>query len=466
MTTPSTLRLSGLASGVDTDSVVQLLMAIERQGQTRLKRDQSVSRMRQDALRDVNTRLKNLENRARELRSAGLWADVQTVESTDPGHVAVSRLGPSGPGGYRVEVERLARAEQRTYSYTPPAEDGSITIGGVGVPVAANMDIATLASSINSISGAPGYAAAVADPLSGEQRLVLSSRTPGAAGGFSASGAGVISEEPDRALAGLDAKILVDGVEHTASSNVIGDAIPGVQLTLKGVTTAPATVSVSSPGPDLEAVKAKIKAFVDQYNSTVDFISGKLNEERVKDPQTDSDAASGALRSDRSLDSLLGQLRRTVASFTAPDAPAGLRSLADLGISTGAAVGSGGLDQDAIHGKLKLDDNKLLDALASDPGAVRKVLGEALGDGGFARRLESIIHPSTEAGGELDSRIAREESARAAITTRLADMDQRLALKEERLRRQFAAMESALGKSQTQGQWLAGQLAALSRTRA
>ncbi len=439
-------------------------MAIERQGQTRLKRDQSVSRVRQDALRDVSTRLKNLENATRELRSAGLWADVQTVESTDSSHVAVSRLGPTGPGGYRVEVERLARAEQRSYSYTPPAADGSIAIGGVTVPVAANTDLATLASSINSMSGSPVYAAAVTDPLSGEQRLVLSSRTPGAAGGFSASG-GAISEDPDRALPGLDARILVDGVEHTASSNVVTDAIPGLQLTLKGVTSAPATVSVSSPAPDLDAVKAKIRGFVDQYNSTIDFISGRLNEERVKDPKTDSDAAKGALRSDRSLDSLLGQLRRTVASFKAPDAPAGLRSLADLGISTGAAVGSGGLDQDAIHGRLKLDGEKLSDALASNPAAVRSVLGEALGDGGFARRLEAIIHPSTQAGGELDARIAREESNRAAITTRLADMDRRLALKEERLRKQFAAMESALGKSQAQSQWLAGQLAALTRSR-
>jgi flagellar hook-associated protein 2 len=465
MTTPSSIRLSGLASGVDTDSVVQQLMPIERQSQTRLKRDQSVSRLRQDALHDVSTRLKNLENAARDLRSAGLWSDVQTVESTDSSHVAVSRLGPTGPGGYRVELERLARAEQRTYAYTPPAEDGSITIGGVNVPVAANADLATLASSINSMPGAPVYAAAVTDPMTGEQRLVLSSRTPGAAGGFGASGDS-ISEDPERALPGLDAKILVDGVEHTASSNVVTDAIPGVQLTLKGVTTAPATVSVSSPAPDLEAVKAKLRAFVDQYNSTIDFISGKLSEERVKDPKTDSDAAKGALRSDRSLDSLLGQLRRTASSFKVPDAPAGLRSLADLGISTGAAVGPGGLDQDAIHGKLKLDDRKLSDGLSSNPDAVRQVLGEALGDGGFARRLESIIHPSTQAGGELDSRIAREESNRTTITARLADMDQRLALKEERLRKQFAAMESALGRSQTQGQWLAGQIAALTRSRA
>lgn len=464
MSSQSHISLSGLASGVNTDSVVQQLMAIERQGQSRLKRDQSVSRIRQDALRDAGTRLKNLENAARDLRSAGLWGDMQTVESTDPSKVAVSRVGPSGPGGYRIEVERLARAEQRTYAYTPPAQDGEIAIGGVNVPVAAGTELNALVSSINSMSGAPVYAAAITDPVSGDKRLVLSSRTPGAAGGFSASGDSIV-EDPGRQLAGVDAKLTVDGVEHTAPGNVVTDAIPGVQLTLKGVTAAPATASISSPAPDLEAVKAKVRAFVDQYNSTLDFIKSKLGEERVKDPKTDADAARGALRSDHALDSLIGRLRQAVSDFSAPDAPAGLRTLADLGISTGTTSGSGGLNQDAIHGKLALDDKRLSDALTGNPAAVRKVLGDVLGDGGFARRIEAVIHPSTQSGGDIDTRISREESTRSRISAQLADMDRRLSMKEDRLRKQFAAMESALGRSQDQGQWLAGQIAALARSR-
>jgi len=43
----------------------------------------------------------------------------------------------------------------------------------------------------------------------------------------------------------------------------------------------------------------------------------------------------------------------------------------------------------------------------------------------------------------------------------MADMDDRLALKETSLRAQFTAMETALAQSQTQSSWLSGQLASL-----
>jgi flagellar hook-associated protein 2 len=461
MSSSAPLSLAGLASGVDTDSVVQALMAIERQRETRLKLQQSASKVRQDALRDVATRLRHLENAARDLRSAGLWADSQTAETTDASRVAVSRVGPSGPGGYQIEVERLARAEQRGYGYTPPAADTTITIGGTTLSVTAGTSLDDLVSAINSASGAPVYAAAVTDGISGERQLVLSSRTTGAAGTFTATG-DAISEDPDKARAGWDALFKVDSVERSAPTNVVTNAVPGLQLTLKGLTSGePATVTVSTPAPDTDAVKAKVRAFVDQYNSTLDFLSSKLTEARVPNPTTESDAAKGVLHGDKSLQSMVARLRTSISGFNAPSNPAGLRTLADIGVSTGATTGSGPLDQDAVAGKLKLDDKKLADALATDRDAVHALLGQSLGDGGFARSLEAIVHPSTEAGGELDTRIAREASNSSDIASQLAAIDQRLSLKQERLKRQFAAMEAALGRSQTQGQWLSGQLAGL-----
>ena len=459
------LSLSGLASGIDTSSIIQQLISLERGPQNRLKLQQSVSQVRQNALRDVNTRLKNLENAARELRSAGLWADTQSAESTDPNRVAVTRLGPSGPGGYQIEVTRLAHAEQRTFDYTPQDEDGTITLGTTTIQVPAHMDLATLASSINSASHAAAYAAVVTDPLSGAQQLVLSSRTPGTTGGFTATGAS-IHEDGDKYSAGADARLTVDGVPHTSASNTVTDAIPGLQLTLKGVTGSnPATVTVSAPGPDLNAVKAKLHGFVDQYNSTLEFITGKLTEDRVPNAQTESDAAKGVLRGDTALNSLLSRIRTTAAGFTLPGAAGGMNSLASLGITTGATTGSGTLNQDALRGKLTLDDTKLDAALASDPDAVRRFLGDALGDGGFSRELEGLVHPNTQSGGTIDSRIAQEETNRRQLADQISDIDRRLQAKQDRLKQQYAAMEAALAKGQSQGQWLAGQIAALGNVR-
>jgi flagellar hook-associated protein 2 len=75
------------------------------------------------------------------------------------------------------------------------------------------------------------------------------------------------------------------------------------------------------------------------------------------------------------------------------------------------------------------------------------------------------VHPSTQTGGTLDNRISQEDANRRRLTTQIADMDRRLQAKQDRLKQQYAAMETALSKGQTQGQWLSGQLAALSNLR-
>ena len=54
-------NITGLASGLDTNSIVTKLMQIERQPQTRMVQRQVVYTARQQALKDINTRLANLQ---------------------------------------------------------------------------------------------------------------------------------------------------------------------------------------------------------------------------------------------------------------------------------------------------------------------------------------------------------------------------------------------------------------------
>src|SRR5262249_1922690 len=134
--------------------------------------------------------------------------------------VSITSVGPSGPGGYTIDVERLARAEQRTYDYAPPTSDSNITIGGTSFTVTAGMSLHSLVSSINSAANGPVYAAAVTDPTTGNKQLVLSSRTPGQSGGFTATGDS-LSEDANKVRAGLDALFKVDGVEKSSPTNVV-----------------------------------------------------------------------------------------------------------------------------------------------------------------------------------------------------------------------------------------------------
>src|SRR5918912_2667637 len=114
MSDASPLRLGGLASGMDTDSVVAQLMAIERQPQLRIQQQQRVEQARQAALRDVQSRVLNLQTAAAALRDPGIWGDVQSVDTSDSAHLAVSRTGGAPPRGYLVEGQQLAPAAPST----------------------------------------------------------------------------------------------------------------------------------------------------------------------------------------------------------------------------------------------------------------------------------------------------------------------------------------------------------------
>src|SRR3954447_13514105 len=239
-TTTSTQSISGLSSGIDTATIIDQLMSIERAPQDRLKTQVTISAARKTVLSDIQTRLKNLQLAAQDLKSVTLWANKQSIDVNDATKVAASLSGSAGTGSYQLNVTQLARGAQRWYAYTPPSgADDTITFSnGHTTTIKDGSDIDAAALAVNSDATAPVYASAVTDAQSGVKYLVFSSRTTGlTASAFTAS-AGSLAEDGSRAVDGLDAQYWVDnGPVKTSSTNVVTDAIPGATLTLKGVTT-------------------------------------------------------------------------------------------------------------------------------------------------------------------------------------------------------------------------------------
>lgn len=459
MATPL-LNIGGLASGLDTNAIVDQLMAIERLPRTRLDTKASLITAQQSVLADFQSRLRSVESAAQGLRSVGLWSQAQTASSSDATRLSAAIVSGSGAGvgGYQVEVSQMANAAQRTYTFASPASAGTITIDGHDTAVAANATIGDVVTAINSDPRATVYAAAT-----DRGTLVLSARTTGDTGaGFIAltDSTGALTEQTAKAKQGRDAQFTVDGVAGTSSSNEVTNAIAGVRLSLRGVTTVsgPITVSVGAPTVNTDAVKDKLRAFVDVYNSTVDAIRARLDERSVRDPRTAADQQAGMLNGDTTLTAILSQMRQAIYT-PIRGLPDGMSSLADLGISTGSA--SSTISRDALAGKLELDETKLDDALASNPQGVRDLLAGPANVGGWARGFERIVHGFDTTGGSIDVRITGADAELKRLQQSMADMDQRLALKEQTFRAQFTAMETALQQSKTQGDWLSGQLASL-----
>ena len=356
-------NISGLGSGLDTNTLISQLLSIEARPQVRIQQKQAVEEVRQTALRDVQTRLANLQTAVTGLRDVATWGDSQSVDSSDSTKVVATRTAGAAAGAFALTITDLARADQyKSATLTSIASGGTLTVGvgtaSIGVTVAAGASLTTVAAAINGSSGTPVYASVV------NAQLVLSSRATGAANTIAISGDAALTTELGftRSITASDAHYNLDGVAKTAASNIVTDALPGIQLVLKAATASAVTVSVGAPTPNTVTIQAKIQAFVDQYNSTIDFVRTKTTEKKVASPQNASDRAKGVLSGDPALTGLLTSMRAAVSDIFS-GRPTATMTLAQVGLSTGTATGTAAVSQDSVAGKLTLDTAKLSTAL-------------------------------------------------------------------------------------------------------
>jgi flagellar hook-associated protein 2 len=445
----SGIRLSGLASGLDTDAIVTQLMNVERVPRDRMARQQVTAQARQDALRSVDSKLTALKLAASDLRSALLWIPGQAVSSGDESVLTAKAISGAGPGAYSVTVGALATAQSATYVWdTNTGGQLSVDFAKDGVAqtawthtFASGTSVSDVATAINQDSAAPVWAVDVGGKLS------LTRRETGDAtwSGFSAT-APQIAGPPVSTRAGSDSSYTVagDATTYTSHTNVATGGLPGVELTLKSIGTA--SVSVSPPAVDPAPVAAKLKAFVTAYNDAVDLVRGKLAEKRAANPTTDDAAKQGVLFGDAALSGLLSSMRELLSDS----------GIADLGLKV-PATGAGN-SPDALAGKLTFSQTTFDSAWTKDPLAVQTKLG-GFSATGFSQSFQGLIDPLVRAGdGLLDKRVVAADAQIGDIKSRLTRMDQRLESKEALLRKQFTALEQALSKSQSQSQDLAQRL--------
>ena len=136
------------------------------------------------------------------------------------------------------------------------------------------------------------------------------------------------------AVPGTNAIFSINGTTQPASpSNTINNAIPGVNLTLGGITTGMAgggvNVSVSPPSLSTSSIQTALQTFVSSYNAVLDQVNAQLTQA----PST-TDPTQGKLYGDPELTDLLTNMRQAMYSGGS-GLPTGLASMLDLGVSTG-----------------------------------------------------------------------------------------------------------------------------------
>ncbi len=440
----------GLGSGLNTTAIINEMLAIDEVPLNQLTLSQDGVNAQQQQLTSIQTSLQNVMNDANALSSPALFASSQSVTTSDPSAMTATTSSGAAVGAYEVSVTQLASSAQRTFSFTSPASADTITIDGVSETIAAGQTAQSFAAQINSDSNATVYAAALDSGT-----IVFSDRATGNNGSsyISVSDPGSsLVEQAGLAVQGRDAQFSVNGGStRTSHSNTVTNAIPGVSLSLTGLTNSgPVTVNVTPPAASTSSVTSAINQFVSDYNSAISAIQTQLSQTPVSNPQSSSDASQGTLYNDQELTSLLANMREMMYTPGA-GLPAGMASLADLGISTGASTGATP-SQASLSGALTVNSTTLAAAIQSNPNGVQQVLSS------FATSFQSLVAADAGPGGTISQRITDDGQQSSDMSSQLTDMERTLTDQQTALQAEFAQLETAIQQNQSTQSWLTGQI--------
>jgi|SRR5271154_332271 len=448
----SPISITGLASGLDTSAIIAALMAVEREPVVHLSDQQAKLQGEQQHLQSIQTALQQLALMTSEFGLPSTFESSQAVSSSEPLRVSAAASSGAAIGGHEVEVTQLANSAQRSFTFSSPAGEETLTVDGVEFTLKAGETAKQLASAINSNSSATVYAAVVEG-----ETLVLSNRATGNTGAaFIEVSGSALSEIAGSAKEGKNAEFTVDGTAGVSASNTVTNGIAGVTLTLEGLTTTgPVTIDVQPPGPNVKAVEAQAQAFIKLYNSTVEAIHAQLTTKPIKKPQEAAEFGVGTLFGDSELTSLLNTMRQ---SMYAPGTglPAEMSSPADIGISTGAATGAAS-SQSSIEGLLTLNTTKLTEAVQSNPAGVEQMLTQ------WSQGLQTQLNGAAQAGGSMEGRVTGDATQISRLGTQIATMNELLEVREKTLQETYAQLERAISQNTAQGQSLSSQSEALFR---
>jgi flagellar hook-associated protein 2 len=468
--------ITGIGSGVDIDAIVKATVAAERAPkQVQLDRLDKASSARLSGLGSLRSTLESLGTTLSTLNTASAF-NKQLVSSSVPSVLTATASGNLPVSRFNLQVEQLAAGSKVGLQATTAGNtfnSGVLTISAgsntLNVTVESGKDKLTdIRDAINTAGQAKGISANIVSDASGS-RLVLSSSNTGAGNDIKVSAVEdgttsgstaltvlafdpLVSTAAPNSLTGAggiitaaqSAKFSVDGLSVVKATNSIDDVISGVTINLVSAQSATdiaagKTVDINI-AQDKGAVRANLQKFVDAYNKLIDTTSQLTSVIKIGE---DKQPLVGPLLGDSSIRNLQAGLRKELTSLAGAE---GLRSLGELGITT------------QKDGKLGIDTVKLDAALNTN---FDQVAGYLTGDNGLMGRLAAVIKPFNGSGGLLDQRQTGLQSTLSGISKQRDALELRIAQVQERLYKQYNAMDQLVGQLRKTSENLSSQLASL-----
>ncbi|MBW8847036.1 MAG: flagellar filament capping protein FliD [Burkholderiales bacterium] len=479
----ATITSLGIGSGLDVESMITKLMAVEQAPITQLSQKTDGLKTQLSIYGQVQSSVSALRDAASKLTSPDTWAGAKAT-SADPTAISVTAGAGAAVGSVSVSVSQLASSQSLASSTfanaTATLGQGSITIelGTWGTdansaatftsksgttPVTINIgagqdQLSQVRDQINSANA--GVVASIVTDATGS-RLTLTSASTGESNGFrvsvndadgdsgDASGLSAVAYDPSagvtqltQTLPAANARALLNGLQISSESNSLQSAISGLNITLLKTTTIPISLSVTQ---DRDAIKKAITDFTTAYNA----VNQLLRNQTKYDP---SSKTSAPLQGDSTAVGLQNQLRGVIGASTS--LAGSISRLADIGLDPGA------------DGNLSAPSAKLDTALNDIPTLKKFFMGldsTNASNNGFAQQIRNLADKVLGVDGSISNREAGIQKNIDNNGKRADELQTRADSTEKRLRAQYSALDTKISQLTNLSSYLTQQLAALAK---
>jgi len=423
----SLVTFSGLASGVDTASIVSSIIQADSQPITDMQNQETLLKSQLSTYQQFNTLLNSFEASVTALNSPDELKSFQ-VANNGSNYFSVSTNSLANPGNYSVKVVSLAQQQKDVSNLSMDTSTtgipdtnttnltGTLTIGGQALNYS-GVTLNGLTDLIN--NGNYGISASMVDEGNGDgYRLMMTANTASDTG-IDIIGTGSISLDTTKnghTVSGTRADVNVDGVDYYSTSNTVTNALKGTTITLLGENTSTSNVSITSGAEGV--ISTQLQNIVDNYNA----INTAIQTISTSDPSTAN-----------AMQNIQYSLKNFLTS----------QNLVNLGISS-----------DWQTGIVSFDSTKLSAAYTADPSAVSNSL---FGDNsnGIMNEMDNYLNGQLDStNGFLATKTSSINDQTSRLDTNIANFQTRMTAKQAQLTAQFTAMETLVSSLKSQGNYL------------
>ncbi len=451
-----TLRLSGLASGLDTESVIEALIEVKQQPIDTLNDELDTNSEIYDIWEEIDLATSTLSAAVTDLCSYSTWnaknitfSDEDVVDGTVSGSLA-------NDGDYYLIVTDLAVAHSY-HTDTSAVSDtdsqlnlsGTFTINGVEITVNTTDSLEDIRDSINSETSNMDGVGATASIIG--TALVLTSGETGVGNEMTITdtdgiltGLGLFNNE----TAAQDMAGTIDGISVSSTTNdSVSDFITGVTLNFNETGTS--TIRVNR---DTESIIETIDTFITAYNDLMDYLS--VQTEYVDSEEAGStdneEGDSGLLNGDSLANQIQRKCRAILTQVTNENET--VTSLYSCGIWTESEDNNFAIvDEDALEDALNSNFEEVQSLFRSYGSADPTDEDE---DGLF-RQLDSYLTYLLDGtGGGISTKMDTIADKDARLEDRIERMQADLETYELELWQHYAIMEEAVSTIQTSADYV------------